>query len=653
MKKSILFAFVFISLSLHAQLNIEYYLNRGRAQLYAEKFNDAIESFNIVIKVKPELSESYFMRGIAKYNLMDYMGAEQDYNKAIEYKPNHTDALRYRGYTRINLKKYYLAINDFSDAIKLNAIEPDFYITRGFCKIKINQYNQAISDFNKSLEMSKKNKRAYYYRGLAKSLLEDTLGALVDYEKALHIDPDFVDVYMNRGILYSEWNKYDTAIVNYNKVIELDPLNAGAYINRSLSNYHLKKAEQSISDLDTAIQIEPDNSMALFNRALIKNELGKSKDAIKDLDKVIQLNPQNILSYFNRGSIKLEVNDLQGAFIDFTQAIEIYPDFVKAYMNRSVVRQRLHDINGAITDREKADQIIKNVNQNQNSYISYADTTEDFQSLITFKSSSRFYNNPNFNERIIPENNYKLVFGKNNSKYFERLAVLFDQLETIKRNYSDLGLIIENDIEDVFETEIVNHEIERLNTEYNTTSKKTENLIQSSLYKSMNKNYNGALSDLDLALKSDPNNFIIYYCRANIRSEMIDYMKLLEQENEVILINPMGNSNTNSTIKSTENIQDYNLVINDYLKSLEIAPEFIFSAYNLANTYLKTRNYRYAIDIYDQIIKHEPIFAEAYYNRGLTYIYLKENENGCMDMSVAGELGLQNAYTVIARFCEN
>ncbi|MCD4833406.1 MAG: tetratricopeptide repeat protein [Bacteroidales bacterium] len=130
-------------------------------------------------------------------------------------------------------------------------------------------------------------------------------------------------------------------------------------------------------------------------------------------------------------------------------------------------------------------------------------------------------------------------------------------------------------------------------------------------------------------------------------------MKLLEQENEVILINPMNNSNNISTLKSYESIRDYDLVIDDYLKSLELAPEFIFSAYNLANTYLKTREYRKAINIYNNVIKLEPIFAEAYYNRGLTYIYLKESENGCMDMSVSGELGLQNAYTVIARFCEN
>ncbi len=106
MKKILLsILFAFFSLISLAQLNVNYYLSVGRGKLYAQKYNDAIEAFNIVIKVKPKLADPYFLRGIAKFNLADYMGAEQDFTQAIELKPNHTDALKNRGITRINLKK--------------------------------------------------------------------------------------------------------------------------------------------------------------------------------------------------------------------------------------------------------------------------------------------------------------------------------------------------------------------------------------------------------------------------------------------------------------------------------------------------------------------------------------------------------------------
>jgi hypothetical protein len=45
--------------------------------------------------------------------------------------------------------------------------------------------------------------------------------------------------------------------------------------------------------------------------------------------------------------------------------------------------------------------------------------------------------------------------------------------------------------------------------------------------------------------------------------------------------------------------------------------------------------------------------GNAYYNRGLVLIYLKDKEKGCIDLSRAGELGVADAYSVISKYCEN
>ena len=653
MKKSLLsILLVLFSLISLAQLNVNYYLSVGRGKLYAQKYNEAINAFNIVIKVKPNLADPYFLRGIAKFNLADYMGAEQDFTKAIELKPNHTAALKNRGITRVNLKKYYLALNDFNQAIKLYAIDPELFVYRGLCNININHYQHAINDFNQSLEITKQNKKAYFYRGLAKHYSEDTLGALDDYDKALTIDPEYIPVYMNKGILYSDWHKFDSSKTCFSRVIEIDPLNASAYINRSLVNYYQEKTQTAVHDLDTAIQIEPDNSLALFNRALLKNELELKREAISDLDKVIQLNPQNILSYFNRGLIKQEIDDLQGAFIDFSKAIEIYPDFAKAYISRSNVRQQLDDIQGALADRQRAENIIAAVRENKESYASYTDTSDNFRNLITLKSSNRFYNHPNYNQRIEPEENFALTTGNQNSEYFLKIAALNDNMEAHKNIYAEHGLVIKNENEDMMSIDSLKMKVAALEKNYKSSINKYQNLIETAIYKSYLKNYNGALSDLDLAIKMKSDYFFAYFCRGNVRSEMIDYIKLLDQENDVLLIDPQQKSNI-KTIKEQERYTDYQYVINDYLKAIELSPDFIFSDFNLANTYLKTRDYNKAITWYNKVIRSDNTFAEAYYNRGLTYIYLKQNENGCMDMSKSGELGIQNAYVVIGRFCEN
>jgi len=71
----------------------------------------------------------------------------------------------------------------------------------------------------------------------------------------------------------------------------------------------------------------------------------------------------------------------------------------------------------------------------------------------------------------------------------------------------------------------------------------------------------------------------------------------------------------------------------------------------MGNTKVKKKDYLGAINDYSKAIELEPDFAEAYFNRGLTRIFLDDMEGGSLDLSKAGELGLTDAYNVIKRYC--
>jgi tetratricopeptide (TPR) repeat protein len=62
------------------------------------------------------------------------------------------------------------------------------------------------------------------------------------------------------------------------------------------------------------------------------------------------------------------------------------------------------------------------------------------------------------------------------------------------------------------------------------------------------------------------------------------------------------------------------------------------------------RDFRSAISYYTKAIEIDNDFAEAYFNRGLTYIYINEIDKGLADLSKAGELGIYQAYNLISRF---
>ena len=99
-------------------------------------------------------------------------------------------------------------------------------------------------------------------------------------------------------------------------------------------------------------------------------------------------------------------------------------------------------------------------------------------------------------------------------------------------------------------------------------------------------------------------------------------------------------------------LNDYQLILADLNKAIDLAPDFAYSYYNRGNVLSQLKDYRAAIVSYDEAIALEPNLAEAYYNRGLTYIFVGENARGIADLSKAGELGLYSAYNLIKRFAE-
>jgi tetratricopeptide (TPR) repeat protein len=94
---------------------------------------------------------------------------------------------------------------------------------------------------------------------------------------------------------------------------------------------------------------------------------------------------------------------------------------------------------------------------------------------------------------------------------------------------------------------------------------------------------------------------------------------------------------------------DYDLILADYTRAVQLQPSFFFGFFNRAYIYLKQGKYPDAMDDLNKAIALEPEFAEAYYNRGLARLSQGFANEGIADLSKAGELGIVNAYSIIKR----
>jgi tetratricopeptide (TPR) repeat protein len=162
--------------------------------------------------------------------------------------------------------------------------------------------------------------------------------------------------------------------------------------------------------------------------------------------------------------------------------------------------------------------------------------------------------------------------------------------------------------------------------------------------------YNSALSLYDKALWNEPEQTFYYINRGALQAEMIDFISSMESNVQILTLDNSRTARARVQDKSYQRY-DYTSAIHDMTRATDLMPSFPFSYYNLGNLYCLSGDLPESINQYSKALDIYPSMGEAYYNRGLVLIYLKDKAKGCIDLSKAGELGIEDAYAVIKKYC--
>ena len=140
--------------------------------------------------------------------------------------------------------------------------------------------------------------------------------------------------------------------------------------------------------------------------------------------------------------------------------------------------------------------------------------------------------------------------------------------------------------------------------------------------------------------------------RGALRAEMIEFISSIESNVQVLSMDDTGNTRARVKDQITRHY-DYSDAIEDMKGAAQIVKDIPYIYYNLGNLYCLSSELVNSIENYTKAIELYPYMGDAYFNRGLVLIYLKDKEKGCIDLSRAGELGIQDAYGVIKKYCED
>lgn len=644
---SICLAFSVMSIA-RAQWDKDVLEFRGRLALQDGKYQSAIEQFNILAKLDTNSYWAYFYRGIAKFNLGDLRGAQSDFDRSIRINPIFTNGYHYRAITESRFGEYDLALDDLQRAIELRPGNTGLYFSRGVTYFLSQRFDLAIEDFDKYLRFEKDDPSAYLNRGASYLFLGDTLKALNDYNKAIKLDRFDPEGYIRRARLYAQGNNFELAIEDMNKAIDLDPDNTLAYFNRALMNFEKKNYALAMKDLDKVLEYEPGNALTLYNRSLIKMQLGDLEGALDDMDRVLNINPNNVLAYFNRAACLIELGRLKSALHDYDRAIELYPDFAKAYQNRSYVENLLGMKKQSKADYLTAQKKIQEYNSSKESG-SFADTTRKYNSLISLDAEfakkdfdDELLQNRDVNIKLKPL--YRVTFAE--SRPSERQALKWDY-----ENSAITALVEKSEVP--VEISQANSTVAPAGSLFGYSSQRADIYFLKGIKAVQEKQYNIALNEYNLAIeKADDADKAFYLMnRAVLKAEMIDFIASIENSVQTLSMDDQGAAKTRVSDR-IDRQYDYSEAIEDLLQADGIKGDIAYIHFNLGNLYTLNSQMVKALEYYDKAISEYPQMGNAYYNRALVLIFIKDREKGCIDLSRAGELGIKDAYRVINKYCK-
>jgi tetratricopeptide (TPR) repeat protein len=293
---------------------------------------------------------------------------------------------------------------------------------------------------------------------------------------------------------------------------------------------------------------------------------------------------------------------------------------------------------------------------------SFADTTKKYSSLLSLDAE---FAKKDFNDELLQHRDidirlrsfYKFVLtGEKDNTSYALNRRYENPLVARFENSVPVGLDVMND-----EVALTDAQLAQVEAAGWSEPVTPEKLFLRALYDSNGKQFNSAMNYYTQAIEKAEDEAAGYDAlysafyhmnRGVLRAEMIEFISSIENNVQVLAMDDSGN--TRARVRDQVVRQyDYTDAIEDMKRVAELVPNLPYAYFNLGNLYCLSSEHINSIENYTKAISLYPYMGDAYFNRGLVLIYLKDKEKGCIDLSRAGELGVQDAYGVIKKYCED
>ena len=256
------------------------WLEKGTGFMHLDFHEEAIESYNKAIELRPDYDLAYNNIGIAYYNKGILDEAISCYKKALEINPRYAFAHNNLGNAYKNKGMLDEAISCYKKALEINPRYAFTYNNLGIAYNNRGLFDEAIKCHKKALELDNRFILAHNNLGTAYRYQGNSDEAIRCYKKALHLNPRDAVSHTNLGAVYSDKGMLDEAIRCYKKALHLNPRDAFAYNNLGLAYYRKGMLDEAISCYKKALEINPRYAQIRYGIAQALEDKGDLSGAL-------------------------------------------------------------------------------------------------------------------------------------------------------------------------------------------------------------------------------------------------------------------------------------------------------------------------------------------------------------------------------------
>jgi tetratricopeptide (TPR) repeat protein len=478
----------------------------------------------------------------------------------------------------VGVAQYYLnqnnldeAVNYYKEAVSLDEKNEDAKLGYSDVLVQVGDkyiddedYRKAKKEYLEAIQVNPENSSAYAGLGeVYDSTDEDDL-AIENYEKALSIDPELTEVNAPLGIIYFQKGEIAKADEILTKALEKEADNAETQYFLGLVRYTQNRNDEALQAFKNAANYDPTNAEPHYYMGEILERLGKDSEAIAEFEKATQLDPGYVDAWFSLGVAYYNSDQFEKSAEAYDKTVKLKNDYAEAYANLGDAYRQMAD---GITEIKGRYKMLQKASSAYNLAVTFIQNDPKIAADFSEDEIDEIYNKYGYVAGQI-----NILAAQQGIRHTWDKAIDLLTKTTLKNasaiDYTNLGWAYYN----------------ASRIELTSNPQKAKETLTN------------AKTNLEKAISMNPDKIVLSAARLNLGYTLID-------------------------------LNDFDGAINNLKPVTKDQPEWAFANYALGVAYFKKGSNKEAVDQFEDAIKTDSNYIEAFSGLGNAYLKMNDEKN--------------------------